>query len=248
MQDQLASLAYQGQWDSVLSLLRQRPDLVNAASAGKGYTALHQAAWHGADVPVIGALLALGAAPRLMTSKHQTARDIACARHPERADLHYLLTPSARSLAQLLRKLIAEAPGWFGDYDGNRLICDHLIACLGVTWSEAEEPTAGEPGIEARLEAALHAITGTPLPPHAPAQITPPSIFTLPLPATSCASPVAIVARSCQPGRAHPVGATLDGARGPVRPAARHLGPARRPLPLDGDASNALSLRASGHA
>jgi hypothetical protein len=179
MQDQLASLAYNGQWDSVLSLLRQRPDLANATSAGKGYTALHQAAWHGADVPVIGALLALGAAPRLMTSKRETASDIARRRHPERADLDYLLRPSARSLAQLLRKLIAETPGLFDAYDGNRLICDRLIACLGETWSEAEEPTAGDVGadpvrgIEGRLEAALQAITGTPLPPGASARFSP---------------------------------------------------------------------------
>jgi hypothetical protein len=158
MQDQLANLAYHGQWDRLLSHLHQRPDLVNAASAGKGYTALHQAAWHGAGIPVIGALLALGAAPRLMTGKHETASDIARVRHPERADLHYLLQPSVRSLAQLLRKLITETPGLFHDYDGNRLICDRLIACLGETWSEAEEPIAGEGdadlvrGIQARLK------------------------------------------------------------------------------------------------
>ncbi len=179
MQDQLASLAYDGKWDGVLSLLRQRPDLINAASSGKGYAALHQAAWHGAGLPVLGALLALGASPRLLTSKHETANDIARARHPERVDLHYVLTPSVRSLAQLLRKLIAETPELFHDYDGNRLICDRLIACLGEIWSVAGEPTAREGGadlergIEARLEAALHAITGTPLPPHASARFTP---------------------------------------------------------------------------
>ena len=42
MQDQLASLAYNGQWKDVLALLGQQPDLTNATSAGKGYTALHQ--------------------------------------------------------------------------------------------------------------------------------------------------------------------------------------------------------------
>jgi hypothetical protein len=78
-----------------------------------------------------------------MTGKHETASDIARSRHPERLDLYYLLTPSVRSLTQLLRKLIAETPGLFHDYDGNRLICDRLIACLGETWGEAEEPTAG---------------------------------------------------------------------------------------------------------
>lgn len=179
MQDQLANLAYHGQWDGVLSVLREYPNLVNDASAGKGYTALHQAAWHGAGIPVISTLLALGASPRLMSGKLETARDIAGARHPGRADLQYLLTPSVRSLAQLLRKLIADTPGLFHDYDGNRLICDRLIACLGETWSEAEESTAGAggadlvTGISARLEAALHAITGTPLPLRATAWFTP---------------------------------------------------------------------------
>jgi hypothetical protein len=99
----------------------------------RGYTPLHQAAWHGAGLPVIGALLALGADRRLSTKEGQTARDIAQSRYPDREDLHYILSPSTRSLAQLLRKLIAETPGLFSDYDGNRLICDRLIACLGET-------------------------------------------------------------------------------------------------------------------
>ena len=45
MQDQLASLAYHGQWKELLALLRQKPYLANAAGSGKGYTPLHQAAW-----------------------------------------------------------------------------------------------------------------------------------------------------------------------------------------------------------
>ena len=53
MQAQLARLAYSGQWKEVLALLGQQPDLANAASTGKGYTPLHQAAWHGAGLPVI---------------------------------------------------------------------------------------------------------------------------------------------------------------------------------------------------
>jgi len=176
MQGQLVRLAYDGQWKDVLALLGQQPDLANAASTGKGYTPLHQAAWHGAGLPVIGALLALGADRRLSTKEGETARDIARSRHPDREDLQYILSHSTRSLAQLLRKLIAETPGLFSDYDGNRLICDRLIACLGETWDEAEGSAARDAtgtlaqGLDARLEAALHAITGLSLPPRGTAQ------------------------------------------------------------------------------
>jgi hypothetical protein len=171
MQDELARLTYGGLWDDVLALLVRQPDLVNAASSGKGYAPLHQAAWHGAGLPVIGALLALGADRRLSTKDGKTARDIARSRHPEREDLHYILTPSTRSLAQLLRKLIAETPRLFSDYDGNRLICDRLIACLGETWEETNVPAAPDSmdaqarRLDARLEAAFHAITGLSLSP-----------------------------------------------------------------------------------
>jgi hypothetical protein len=183
MQDQLSRLAYNGQWKDVLALLRQHPNLANAASAGKGYTPLHQAAWHGACLPVIGTLLALGADRRLSTTEGQTARDIALLRHPDREDLHYILFPSPRNLAQLLRKLIAETPSLFSDYDGNRLVCDRLITCLGETWDEAgasEMRNAAGPrarGLDARVEAALHAITGLSLPPGGTAQFVPAEHF-----------------------------------------------------------------------
>lgn len=183
MQDQLAKLTFNGLWKDVHALLVQQPDLINAASSGKGYTPLHQAAWHGAGLPVIGALLALGADRRLLTKEGKSARDIAQTRHPDREDLHYILSPSRRTLAQLLRKLIAETPSLFSDYDGNRLICDRLIACLGETWDEAgvlvSRDAAGSvaQGLEARLDAALRAITGVALSPHGTAQFTPAAHF-----------------------------------------------------------------------
>jgi hypothetical protein len=182
MQDQLARLAYNGRWKDVLTLLGQQPDLANAASARKGYTPLHQAAWHGAGLTVIGALLALGADRRLPTKEGETACDIARSRHPDREDLQYILSPSTRSLAQLLRKLIAETPDLFSDYDGNRLICDRLIACLGETWDEAEAAARDATGtltlgLDARLEAALHAITGLSLRPQGVAQFRPAAGF-----------------------------------------------------------------------
>lgn len=183
MQDQLAKLAYNGRWTDVLDLLRQQPELATAASAGKGYTPLHQAAWHGADLSIIGALLALGADRRLLTKEGQTARDIARSRHPHREDLHYILTPTMRSLAQLLRKLIAETPDLFSAYDGNRLICDRLIACLGETWSENDESMMRRASkslpldVDARVEAAFQAITGLSLCPGGTAQFVPAEHF-----------------------------------------------------------------------
>jgi ankyrin repeat protein len=108
MRGQLATLAYNGQWTDLLALLRHQPDLPmpsNAASTGKGYTPLHQAAWHGAGLPVVGALLALGADRRLSTKEGQTARDIARSRHY----LHYILSPSTRSLRLSSLQLIVEA-------------------------------------------------------------------------------------------------------------------------------------------
>ena len=108
MQDQLVKLAYNGKWSDVVALLGRQPELANAQSAGKGYTALHQAAWHGAELPIIGALLSLGADRSLLTREGLSARDIAESRHPSREDLRYILLPSKRSLSQLLRKLVAD--------------------------------------------------------------------------------------------------------------------------------------------
>ena len=137
MRVEIPTLAFNGKWKDLLSLLRQQPDLSNVASDGKGYTPLHQAAWHGAGLPVIGSLLALGADRRLLTKEGETALTSCRSRYPDREDLHYILSPSTRSLAQLLRKLIAETQGLFSDYDGNRIICDRLITCFGETWDDA---------------------------------------------------------------------------------------------------------------
>ena len=193
MYDQLARLAYSGQWKNVIALLNKQPDLVNAASTGKGYTPLHQAAWHGVDLSVIGALLALGSDRRLLTKEGQTARDIARSRHPGREDLHYILSASTLSPAQLLRKLIAETPGLFSDYDGNRIICDRLITCLGETWDEDNASVAGDAAralpidLDVRLEAAIQAITGLLLPPHGTARFVPANHFTSAPAPISCA-------------------------------------------------------------
>lgn len=57
---QIRELAYKGHWEPLLNLLERYPSLINSASE-KGYTPLHQAAWHGAKRPVIGKLLRMGA-------------------------------------------------------------------------------------------------------------------------------------------------------------------------------------------
>jgi hypothetical protein len=52
--NQINTLAFRGDWAALLPVLREHPDLVNLASESKGYTPLHQAAWHGASLSVIG--------------------------------------------------------------------------------------------------------------------------------------------------------------------------------------------------
>lgn len=169
MHEQLAKFAYNGQWADLTALLRHKPDLVNNAGPGKGYTPLHQAAWHGADLSLVGALLKAGASRNLCTTEGRNAYDIAQARHPKREELHYLLAPSRRSLSQLLRKLIAEHPALFSDYDGNQILCERLISCLSETWVP---PTREETldiiahqtqELEARINAAVYTVTGLPL-------------------------------------------------------------------------------------
>ena len=53
---QVNSLAFRGDWEALLPLLKKNPNLVNSTSESQGYTALHQAAWHGASLTVIGTL------------------------------------------------------------------------------------------------------------------------------------------------------------------------------------------------
>lgn len=150
-------MAYGGQWVQLLEVLRQHPEAINSASEGKGYTPLHQAAWHGANLDVVGALLALGADPTLRTfSKGQTAHAIAREKHPGRGDLAFLLADHGRSAAQLARKVLAENPDFFGDYDGNRVVCDRVIEALG---SDSCTQPGADP--EKRLEGAFLAVTGT---------------------------------------------------------------------------------------
>ena len=69
-----ADFAHQGNWEELLRMGIETPDLINSRRLQKrigpggeqgrppaGYTALHQAAWYGADVEIVLALINLGA-------------------------------------------------------------------------------------------------------------------------------------------------------------------------------------------
>ncbi|HDC4426338.1 TPA: ankyrin repeat domain-containing protein [Enterobacter asburiae] len=130
--DKVLKLAFQGEWDALLPILRDSPHLVNHSSEPKGYTPLHQAAWHGAKLSVIGELLNLGADRGVVThSKRQKAYDIVVEKHT-RSDLQYLLFPQKTTIAQILRKVVSTDRQLFTDYDGNQILVDKLIAALGI--------------------------------------------------------------------------------------------------------------------
>jgi hypothetical protein len=130
--NQVNTLAFQGDWDALLDLLREHPDLVNVASESKGYTPLHQSAWHGASLSVIGELLDIGADRRIRTNnKRQTASEIASEKHPDRSDLAYVLPERQLTIAQLMRKVIVSKTGLFNAYDGNQVLADRLVASFG---------------------------------------------------------------------------------------------------------------------
>lgn len=153
--DEVLKLAFQGKWDVLLPILRDCPHLVNLPSEPKGYTPLHQAAWHGATVPVIGELLLLGADRSITTHfRRQTAYDIVVEKH-KRSDLEYLLFPQKVTIAQLIRKVVATESQLFDAYDGNQILVDKLIAALGV---EVHPDKVDE--LENRLHHLFFALTG----------------------------------------------------------------------------------------
>ena len=168
MSERVAELAFQGSWAALFELLREHPNLVNHSKEPKGYTPLHQAAWHGASPAVIGQLLALGANPKLKTvNKNQTACEIAHEKHEARSDLQFLLAEQGRTIAQVMRKIVAETPGMFSLYDGNKILCDQLITAFG-----ADTCYLSECDFEARLVSAYQSITGIEMSSLRPVQIS----------------------------------------------------------------------------
>lgn len=120
---------------------------------------MHQAAWHGADLSVIGELLAIGADRGLKThDRNQTAQEIAKKKHPDRLDLKYVLAPGTLNISQMMRKVVADIPDLFRAFDGNQVVCDRLIECF---CSDLTDGTKQD--VEGRLDAAFMAITGVPL-------------------------------------------------------------------------------------
>ncbi|PKH03102.1 hypothetical protein CXF72_07910 [Psychromonas sp. MB-3u-54] len=152
---EISLLAFQGKWEMLIRMLRERPDYVNVQSRSKGYTPLHQAAWHGATLEVIGVLLSLGADCRIKTTDKLTALDIAVINHPERADLVYALSERLLTIAQLIRKVIAFKPDLFGAYDGNQVLADRFIGSFSTDLCP-ENPDK----LIKRIEASFRALTG----------------------------------------------------------------------------------------
>jgi hypothetical protein len=159
MKTEVVELAYKGAWEELLALLCRKPELANSASEPKGYTPLHQAAWHGARPSVVGKLLALGANPLLRTNnKNQSPRQIAAEKHPRRDDLQFLLIERRRTVAQLMRKIAAETPDLFDPYDGNQVLFDRIIDCFG-----SDSCCESGADFDERLASAFTAITGDPM-------------------------------------------------------------------------------------
>ncbi|MGB5445284.1 MAG: ankyrin repeat domain-containing protein [Psychromonas sp.] len=155
-EEEINLLAYQGKWERLISVLSEHSRFINVQSQSNGYTPLHQAAWHGATLEVIGVLLSLGADCRIKTTDKQlTALNIAVINHPERADLVYALSERRMTIAQLIRKVIVSKPDLFGAYDGNQVLADRFIRSFGVE-SCPESPDK----LIKRFEASFRALTG----------------------------------------------------------------------------------------
>jgi len=98
---QLADAAKAYNWNSVLSLLAQNPELVNVTRPdGQSlYTSLHQAAHGGAPEQVVNRLVELGAWRTLRTAQDERAVDIA--RRKGHGALVPLLEPTLRRTVAL---------------------------------------------------------------------------------------------------------------------------------------------------
>ena len=156
MHKPVSELAFSGEWESLLPILRAKPDLVNHAKQPKGYTPLHQAAWHGASPGVIHELLMLGANPALTTcSKSQTPQEIAAEKHGKRPDLAFLLAVPRPSLSRVVRKVVSDNPDLFHDYDGNEFIYDRIVEALVF-----EPRYASTQDMEARFSLVVAALSG----------------------------------------------------------------------------------------
>ena len=90
MQDQLAKFAYSGQWNNVLAFCSARSPVSPMPRAPAQHMRPHEAAWHGAGLPVIGACYnpPLGRSSSTVEGWSDRPYHIAQLRHAEREDLH----------------------------------------------------------------------------------------------------------------------------------------------------------------
>jgi hypothetical protein len=158
LKEDAASLSYKGDWPALISLLGRWPELANTPSDKQHFTPLHQAAWHGASLSVVGQLLSIGADRTARSVKDLTPQEVARKRHPDRDDLQYILAPGRRSLAQLLRKFVSEHRNIFHSYDGNLVVLDRVIERLSSDLFQLGQSDAGE-----ALDIAFRAVTGVSL-------------------------------------------------------------------------------------
>ncbi|MFF6995410.1 ankyrin repeat domain-containing protein [Streptomyces sp. NPDC008313] len=77
--DRFADMARDADWHGLFHALGKHPEWVNLSRPGNrsGFTALHQAAWHGADFPVVSRLIAHGAWRTQRTRDGRRAVDVA---------------------------------------------------------------------------------------------------------------------------------------------------------------------------
>jgi hypothetical protein len=58
----------------------------------------------------------------------------------------------------MMRKVVADIPDLFGDYDGNQVVCDRLVECFCSDWTNGTNED-----VERRLDSVRMTITGVPL-------------------------------------------------------------------------------------
>jgi hypothetical protein len=111
MRHELADAAKSADWNKLLTMIGESPELINAIRPGgdSHYTPLHQAAYSGAPIDVIRHLLDFGASRTLKNRDGETARDIAARRG--HAEVEKLLTPERRVV--IARELLSRLQSQF---------------------------------------------------------------------------------------------------------------------------------------
>lgn len=132
LSDQLANASRAGSWLTVFDLLLEHPEWINSSRVGgRGYTPLHQAAWHGADGRIVAKLIELGGWRTSRTAEGERPMDIAARRGHHH--LRNALTPvihqpvpagTLRSIRTHFHKLI---PDQVMTIAGRDLVAEHQL-------------------------------------------------------------------------------------------------------------------------